>query len=186
MKKLLTDEVTPLVVDIEACEKVKDWAKPWEAGLSCAVTYHPTDLFRIWQPDEVRELAAYLNAADLVVGYASKGYDVPVIETLSGTKINVPQYDLCEIAAETLKRRVKANEVFDATLGLTKTGEGADAPTLWQQGRLAELWAYCTNDVLLEYLLFRHARDHGYLLAQDKGRIVVCPAPKPDHVCYPF
>lgn len=175
-----------VVVDIEACEPVKDWDRPWESGLSCAVTYHPTDLFRIWQPDQVGDLAAYLNRADLIVGYNHVAYDLPVIANLSNSLIKSPTYDLCLFASAPLKRRVRTHEVLSATLGLSKTADGADAPTMWQRGDLAALWQYCTNDVLLEYLLFRHARDHGYLLVEDRGQIVACPCPRPEDVAFQF
>ena len=48
------------------------------------------------------ELVNYLNAADLIVGYAIKHYDLKVLEELTGKKITAPVYDLCDFAAEAL------------------------------------------------------------------------------------
>ena len=171
-----------VVVDIEAKLSVTDWSQPWLAGMGSAVTYHPTDLFKLWKPNEIHELVDYLNAADLIVGYAIKHYDLKVLERFVDKKITTPIYDLCDFAAEALKRRVKLNEVLDATLGLAKTGNGADAPHLFQAGKFKELFEYNVNDVLLEYLLFRFARDKGYLLVWDSGRLFACPCPDPREV----
>jgi len=171
-----------VVLDIEAERPVEDWARPWEAGMGSAVTYHPSHLFKLWASDEVDQLAAYLNETDLIVGYAISHYDLPVIEKLAGVPISTPRYDLCEFVAKGLNRRVRLDEVLGATLGLAKTGNGADAPKLFRQGALKDLWAYNLNDVLLEYLLFRHARDVGYLLVEDRGRLIACPCPDPKAV----
>jgi DEAD/DEAH box helicase domain-containing protein len=108
-----------------------------------------------------------------------------VIEQLGG-KIERPFYDLCSFAAKALNRRVKAAEVLDATLGLQKTAHGLDAPRFYAQGDTRSLWEYCLNDVLLEFLLFRFARDNGYLLVEDRGRLIACPCPDPSEVAYGF
>ena len=171
-----------VVVDIEAADMVDDWSQPWLARMGSAVTYHPRDLFKVWASDEVGQLAMYLNETDLIVGYAISHYDLPVIEKLAGCAISPARYDLCEFVAKALNRRVRLDEVLGATLDLAKTGNGADAPKLFQQGALKELWAYNLNDVLLEYLLFRHARDVGYLLVEDRGRLIACPCPDPKAV----
>ena len=171
-----------VVLDIEAKKEVTDWSQPELAGMGSAVTYHPTDLFKLWRPNEITELVAYLNAADLIVGYNLKGYDLPALERLTGTKITTTVYDLCEYVSEALERRVKLVEVLEATLGLAKTGNGADAPKLFQAGKFKELFEYNVNDVLLEYLLFREARDRGYLLVWDSGRLIACPCPDPRQV----
>lgn len=55
------------------------------------------------------------------------------------------------------------------TLGLDmgKTGHGAHAPVLFQEGRLAKLMEYNLQDVKLTRDLFRFARKHGYVLTKD-------------------
>ena len=171
-----------VVVDIEAKKEVTDWSQPWLAGMGSAVTYHPTDLFKLWKPLEVRESVDYLNAADLVIGYNILGYDLPALEGLTGQKVTTPKYDMCKYVSEALKRRVRLAEVLEATLGLAKTGNGADAPHLFQAGKFKELFEYNVNDVLLEYLLFRFARDNGYLLVWDSGQLIACPCPDPREV----
>ncbi len=175
-----------VVLDIEAERAVEDWARPWEAGMSCAVTYHPRDLFKIWTGDDLPILVEYLRLQALIVGYNITHYDLPVIEQLAGQKIERPLYDLCTFASKALNRRVKACEVLDATLGLQKTANGIDAPRFYAEGDTRSLWEYCLNDVLLEFLLFRFARDNGYLLVENRGRLIACPCPDPSEVAYGF
>lgn len=78
-------------------------------------------------------------------------------------------YDiLAEIWAEYGRRYEKGLNSLDALLeanGLgRKTGHGAHAPKLWQQGKIAEVLNYCQNDILRTKDLFE-------LICTQEGRL---------------
>ena len=51
-----------------------------------------------------------------------------------------------------------------ATLNHTKNGEGADAPMLFQQGRIVELFQYNLQDVRITKELFNFIQKYKYLV----------------------
>ena len=53
-----------------------------------------------------------------------------------------------------------------------KTGNGATAPLLYQDGRLAELIDYCIEDVRIEKTLFEFIARYGYVIRHG-ARILV-------------
>jgi hypothetical protein len=61
-----------------------------------------------------------------------------------------------------------------ATLGVGKTGHGAEAPRWWQQQRYAEVLNYCQQDVYLTKALFEHI-DQGQPLIRGDGSALFLP-----------
>jgi len=58
------------------------------------------------------------------------------------------------------------DSICELTLGRGKSGDGAHAPVLYQQGRWAELIDYNIQDVVLTRDLFRWAQEHGFVLTK--------------------
>ena len=56
------------------------------------------------------------------------------------------------------------HDVTKATLNHTKNGEGADAPMLFQQGRIVELFQYNLQDVRITKELFNFIQKYKYLV----------------------
>lgn len=94
-----------------------------------------------------------------MVGFASNRYDTPVLNLLFkqwGAEANGPldlwrkdRVDLLEEIELTTGRRIGLGRLAEANLGVTKTGHGSEAITLFEQGRIEELKDYCLNDVKL-------------------------------------
>jgi len=59
----------------------------------------------------------------------------------------------------------------EGTFGLHKTGHGANAPILYQQGKYAELLEYNLNDVRLTKKLFDFIQEYGFVVDRS-GRVV--------------
>ena len=105
---------------------------------------------------------------DLVVGFNSLSFDDKLCKA-NGIEVET-QYDLLReirIAsgqpASYIKGKTRAgynlDAVAEANLGAKKTGHGALAPELWQQGKYYEVIRYCLNDVqLTKQLLDKRAR----------------------------
>lgn len=60
----------------------------------------------------------------------------------------------------------------EANLGLKKSGNGAWAPVLWQQGRYAELYSYCQRDVFLTSKLIEVWFEKGGLIDPRTKRLI--------------
>ena len=142
-----------------------DAIKRGEGGIT-AVAVWDTKHKRMALYDEhtIEACAMHLEAADLVVGYNSASFDIPIIEGVLGRKLRLKHsFDILISVWEALRargdRKVKGNkldEVARRTIGRGKTGSGAMAPELARQGRWAELFSYCMNDTELTRDLFEH------------------------------
>jgi hypothetical protein len=64
----------------------------------------------------------------------------------------------------------KLDDVAWDTIRMRKTGDGAKAPRLYQEGRIAELLDYCIEDVRIEKTLFEFIVKNGYCVRN--GRVV--------------
>lgn len=164
-----------VVFDLETREMADD-VGGWDAlkqgagGVSAiAVWDSNTGRIHLYDDHTIRECAEHLEAADLVVGYNSAGFDVPIIEGLLGRKLRLRHtYDILTHIWDALRlrgdRKFKGNtldEVAKRTIGRGKTGKGANAPELAKQGRWAELFSYCMNDTDLTRELFEHVIKKG-------------------------
>ncbi len=68
-------------------------------------------------------------------------------------------------------RGFKLDAHLRATLGpeAMKTGDGGDAPALYQAGKIGELVSYCMADVHRERMLFEHVWSAGNLACDHNG-----------------
>ncbi|OGQ47004.1 MAG: hypothetical protein A3H42_01185 [Deltaproteobacteria bacterium RIFCSPLOWO2_02_FULL_46_8] len=109
-----------------------------------------TDEFRVYKESELPILEERLKDVDLLIGFNIRRFDLPVLAPYLFLSVEtLPVLDLMEEIEKVRGHRVSLHSVAQATLGITKTGEGYDAVNLYAQGRMAELKRYCLNDVRL-------------------------------------
>lgn len=112
---------------------------------------------------------AHLERATLVLGYNSKGFDVPVLEGLIGRRLALREHiDLLELIWASARIHVggrlrgnKLGHVAKRTLGRDKLEDGSTAPELADRGEWDRLFAYCADDADLTRELFLYALEHG-------------------------
>jgi DEAD/DEAH box helicase domain-containing protein len=125
--------------------------------------------YDFWEKD-IAKLEPLLKSADLVVGYNSIGFDIPIIGNYLGRDINdIPQLDLMVAVYKKLGFRPKLDSLVTATLGVGKIGSGADAIRYFASGQLDKLKEYCMEDVRLTKRLYEFGRDNGYIKYFDKS-----------------
>ena len=124
------------------------------------VTYTDSNLDKL--PD-------LLRAADVVVTWNGKRYDLPVLEHLCG-KLEIRDHcDLMLDCKAVLGWRPKLEYAAKATLGRGKSGQGDMAPDMFARGDWGKLVTYCAQDVALTRDLYLFAKQHGYLLTHSKS-----------------
>lgn len=163
------------------------------AGGAAAIVLH--DTLMKWQyiyDDTRRSLAAaaaHLEAADLVVGFCSERFDIPVLEGILGRNLRLRNhYDIyTEVARACAERGVrtsvgdlKLDTLCKKNLGRGKIDVGSHAETLAAEGRYGELFNYCSDDVHLTYDLFVYICEHGGLHLNGHGWLPLTP---PKWVC---
>lgn len=159
----------------EQLDKNKEigWAKlrAGDGGISALCIYDLTEQW-LFDYDEhsIREAAAHLEKADVVVGYRTEAFDVPVIEGILGRKLRLREHlDLYALIARTNASKGLVGTRGDLTLdavcrrafGRGKVGSGAHAPDLYSAKHYGALFNYCGYDVRLTRDLLLHIAKHG-------------------------
>lgn len=118
------------------------------------IDYDTKEEIDIWE-DDMEKLHEILEKADLIAGYNSISFDLPVIGNYLGRQVNdYPQLDLMVAAKEKIGFRPKLNALSNATLGRGKLGKGMDAVRYYANGELDKLKEYCMEDVRLTMELY--------------------------------
>jgi hypothetical protein len=133
--------------------------------------------YKFYDEHNIHELIRDIQAADLVVFFNGFGFDVPLLKATlvrlgyeEKTGMAGKCYDLFRDIQNSHPPEVgrfakgwKMGQIAEGTLGIGKTGEGGEAPRLWQEGKLAELTTYLLQDVVILVGLFSHAMKTGQL-----------------------
>lgn len=154
-----------------------------EGGISSLCLYD-TQFRWLYMYDDTRKslatAARHLEAVDCVVGYCSEMFDVPCAEGILGRALRLRlHYDIyVEIARGCASRGItttagdlKLETICRKNLGRGKIEHGSHAEQLLADGRVAEVFNYCGDDVHLTHDLFRficlhggvHLNGHGWL-----------------------
>lgn len=122
--------------------------------------------------EELPLLWPVLEQADLLVGYNSNTFDIPILNKYYPSDLTViPSLDLLAEIYLALGRRLRLDSVAQATLKRGKSGEGKLAGEWWDQGEYEKVKQYCLDDVRLTRELFDFALKEGKLRYKDLGAI---------------
>jgi len=133
------------------------------------IDYDTKEEIDIWEGD-MEKLRALLEKADLIVGYNSISFDLPVIANYLGKQVNdLPQLDLMVAAKAKIGFRPKLNALTNATLGKGKIGKGSDAVRYYAEGELDKLKEYCMEDVRLTMEVYEYGVKNGKIRYYDRN-----------------
>lgn len=170
-----------LVFDIETKNFFTDpdvgWNNFGALKISVVGIYsYAEDKYFCLEEDEMEKLAEYFRRAEKIVGFSSNRYDVPVLnlafKELEATKdIDLWQkerVDLLEEIEMATGKRISLSRLAQANLGVEKDHSGAEAISMYAEGRIEDLKKYCLEDVRLTKELYDLYRKNGSLLVPDK------------------
>ncbi len=132
-----------------------------------------TGEFHDYMEDDVQALVDALMSADLVVGFNVLGFDYEVLRGYTGKPLErIPTVDMLQEIYQRLGFRVSLDSIAGATLGAAKSADGLQAIRWYREGKMAELLAYCRQDVLITRQVYEYGKEHGLVNFRDKyGRI---------------
>lgn len=114
---------------------------------------------------EERDVLAFgkvLKSADLVVGFNSEHFDLPVLQPyLPFDVAKLPSLDLMRELERVLGHRVSLDACAEATLGKKKSGDGLQALRWFREGKVEQVKAYCLDDVRLTRELYEYGCANG-------------------------
>lgn len=132
--------------------------------------------YRAYLEEELPQLWPILERADVLVGYNSDYFDIPLLNKYyPGDLATIKSIDLLAEIKKSLGRRLKLDQIAEGTLGLNKSGHGLQALTWWKNGEIEKVKKYCLDDVKLTKELYEYALAHQKLCYKDGARVVAIP-----------
>ncbi|MDO8518297.1 MAG: ribonuclease H-like domain-containing protein [bacterium] len=127
-----------------------------------------TNEYSSYLKEELHKLWPLLEQADILVGYNSEHFDTPILNRYyAGDLTKIKSIDLLKEIKNVLGRRLKLDNVAQATLGVGKSGDGLEAMRWWKQGEIEKVRAYCLDDVKITKGLYDYAKKHKHLKYKD-------------------
>ncbi len=161
-----------IVLDIETQREFAEveGRKPELLGISIVgVYFYKENRFDAYTVDRLDELGERLRTCDLIVGFNSRRFDMPVLQPYLPYSIeDLPQLDIMEEVQKVLGHRVSLASCTKATLGVGKSGDGLDAVRWFREGRLDLIAKYCLDDVRITRDLYDFGREQGYIFIEGK------------------
>lgn len=118
--------------------------------------------------NELHKLWPLMEAADMLVGFNSDHFDIPILNKYyAGDLTKIKSLDLLKEVKNVLGRRLKLDNLAEATLGRKKIGNGLEAVEWWKQGLVEKVREYCLDDVKITEELYLFAKKHRSLKYRD-------------------
>lgn len=131
-----------------------------------------TNQYEAFEVEEFPRLWKLLEHADVLVGYNSDHFDIPILNKYyPGDLTRIRSIDLLKEIYGVLGRRVRLDAVAEGTLGTRKSGDGLEAQRWWYDGEKDKVKSYCLKDVEITRGVFDHALEHGNLKFKELGKV---------------
>lgn len=132
-----------------------------------------TDEYSSYLEDELPTLWPILEQADLLIGYNSEHFDLPLLNKYyAGDLSQIQHLDIMVKVKEAFGRRPKLDNLAAGTLGTQKSGHGLQAITWWKQGEIEKIRKYCLDDVQITKQIYDYARENNKLILKEAGKSV--------------
>ena len=127
-----------------------------------------TDEYDSFLEDDFARLWPILESADMLIGYNSDHFDIPLLNKhYSGDLTTIKSLDILKEIKNTLGRRLKLNNIANATLGTGKSGNGLEAISWWKNGEVEKVRRYCLDDVKITKEIYEYALKNKKLKYKD-------------------
>jgi len=161
-----------VVLDIETANTFQEIGAYDHAKLIISVIgvyFYETDEYKAYEIHELAELWPRLEKCDRIIGYNSKGFDIPVMNhQYAGDLMKLNHLDILEEIHKALGFRLKLDDVAAASLGHGKTGHGLQAVEWWKQGEKEKVKKYCLDDVRVTKELYEYGLKYNAVAYEDR------------------
>jgi len=168
-----------IVFDIETSDLFSDVGinDPTALNLSVIGIYdYEKDTYQHFLQDDLPKLWPILESADLIIGYNSDHFDIPLLNKYySGDLTKIKSLDMLHEIKNSFGRRMKLDQIAEGTLGLNKSGIGTQATIWWKQGEYQKVIDYCMDDVKLTKNIYDYARANNKLIFKEGGELITIP-----------
>jgi DEAD/DEAH box helicase domain-containing protein len=156
-----------IVFDIETKNTFRDVGSREAVDLDIALlAIHDskTDEYLTFLQEDFPKLWPILESAGSLIGYNSNHFDIPLLNKYyPGDLTQIKSVDIMKSIQDSLGRRIKLDDVAQATLGEKKSGHGLQAITWWKNGEIDKIREYCIQDVRVTKRIYDYALKNGHL-----------------------
>ncbi|MSR78742.1 MAG: hypothetical protein EXS59_01175 [Candidatus Taylorbacteria bacterium] len=150
-----------ITFDIETSNLFQDIGSndPSKLALSVVCIHDSeTDSYSSYYEEDLKKLWPILEKTDILIGYNSDHFDIPLLNRYyPGDLTRIKSVDLLKEIRASLGRRIKLDDVAEATLGKNKTAHGLEAVVWWRNGEKEKVVKYCLEDVKITKELYEYA-----------------------------
>ncbi|MCA9365484.1 ribonuclease H-like domain-containing protein [Candidatus Kaiserbacteria bacterium] len=130
-----------------------------------------TDTYTTVSIDEIDTIWPIIEKADALVGFNSNHFDIPLLNKYyPGDLTQIKSIDILEDIKASLGRRIRLDNIAQATVGAKKSADGLQAVRWWREGKIKEIKKYCEQDVKVTKKVFDYAMKNGHVLFKDGTR----------------
>ena len=162
-----------IIPGIEYCEGWRDFKG---MGISVIAVYdYLQQRYSVYLEDNMEEFLRLAYSTDVVVGFNSLSFDNNLV---AANGIDIDEENSYDILVEIWKAAglsptfkypshigYSLDSMCETNFGIKKTGSGALAPILWQQGKYGQVIDYCLHDVWMTKKLLDQICIRGRLLS---------------------
>ncbi len=165
-----------ITFDIETANWITDTGSNDPADLTIAIVcIHDSETgeYSSYLESELPKLWPILERADLLIGYNSDHFDIPLLNKYyPGDLTKIKSLDLMVEVQKAIGRRLKLDTLAEGTLADKKLdGKGGQSVIWWRNGEVEKVREYCIHDVRLTRGLFDHAMEKGLLKYKELGKV---------------
>ncbi len=161
--------------DIETSNLFQDVGSNDPAKLALSVVCihdSETDSYSSYLEEDLGKLWPILEKTDMLIGYNSDHFDIPLLNKYyPGDLSKIKSLDLLKEIRASLGRRIKLDDIAEATLGKNKTGHGLEAIVWWKNGEKDKVVKYCLEDVKITKELYEYAKKNGLVKYREGTKI---------------
>lgn len=171
MRKIVFDiETRNIFSDVES-------SNPADLDISVVGIYDSeTDQYSTYLMEELNQLWPILERADLLIGYTSEHFDLPLLNKYYPGDLNkIRHLDILKEIKESYGRRMKLDQLAEGTLGINKTSHGLQAVKWWRQGEIEKIREYCIADVKITKELYDYAIKNNKLIFKEGQQLKEIP-----------
>ncbi|HVS79919.1 MAG TPA: ribonuclease H-like domain-containing protein [Candidatus Paceibacterota bacterium] len=165
-----------IVFDIETRNTFQDVGSAESTALDISIVGvydSSTDSYSTYTVEELPKLWPILENADLIIGYNSEHFDLPLLNKYyHGDLSRLKHVDILKEIKQSFGRRMKLDQVAEGTLGINKSGHGLDAIRWWRQGEIDKIRKYCLDDVRITKEVYEYALKNGGLKFKEGGQVM--------------
>lgn len=165
-----------IVFDIETSNFFPDVGVNDPSALNLAVVGiydYERGVYEHYLQENLGKLWPILESADLLIGYNSDHFDIPLLNKYYGGDLTkIKSMDILREIKNSYGRRMKLDQIAEGTLGINKSGRGDQANIWWKNGEYQKVIDYCLQDVKITKDVYDYALKNNKLIFKEGGELI--------------